>query len=345
MKKAKRRLKKVDISFISLCPRGANQMPVIYKEDGTFELSSLVKELGNFEEKGELLNVVYVPETTDAQGDIADAEVVKEAAYSYMLNGAEVDLRHDTKALSKEDAFVAESFIIQKGDSRFEGMTDLSGEPVDVTGAWATVIKVNNPELRKKYSEGEWNGVSMYGKAAVENLEKEEDSEESVKDLLLKMFPTFANLLSKAKEDNKPETKEEIEMNKEELVEAMAANNTALIEGLTKALKGEPEKKDEKVEKTDEPSFKGDPSDRQAVAKWLNELEVKKQAESVDWTDPESIKSYLAGLEKEDKGTQEPAPSNIGIQKQDKMTSNLSKEQEDDTVSRMAAHGGYKEAK
>ncbi|MEK7862881.1 MAG: XkdF-like putative serine protease domain-containing protein, partial [Chloroflexota bacterium] len=111
----KRRIKKADVQFLSLCRRGMNQMPCLFKSDagdsgvGTIELSCLHKY---DEAKGELLFVAYAPELRDGEGDIADAAVIKEMAYSHARNGARLDVRHNLKPLEPKDAFMAESFII-----------------------------------------------------------------------------------------------------------------------------------------------------------------------------------------------------------------------------------------
>lgn len=335
MKKAKRRLKKVDISFVSLCPRGANQMPVIYKEDGSFEINSLVKAADDFDEKGELLTVVYVPEKVDSQGDIASKEVVKECAYTHMRNGADIDIRHDTKALSKDDVFVAESFIIQKGDERFNGIKDLNGEDVDVTGAWGMVLKINNEDLRKQYREGNWNGVSMYGKAQTEEVQKEDD--ETLVTRVLKALG-LEDLMSKAKKVDINPKQEEIQMDKEELVEVLAESQRSLVSELVKALKPS-ESKVVKEDDKGEDGYTGDPTDKAAIAKHLQGLKAKKAAAEVDWNDSESVEKYLETLEDEKevkKDSKERAESNKGsIQKMDMDDKRLSKEDEDAEVERL----------
>ena len=174
MSSKKRRIKKASISFVSLCPQGKNKIATLYKEDGKdmLQIDTLVK----LQDEGTLLAVVYVPEHPDSEGDVASTEVVKEMAHSHMQSGAMLDVRHNLKPLSKEDAFVAESFIVQKGDKRFADMTDRNGSPVDVTGAWAQVIKLESPELRALYKDEGWQGVSLYGEALVVAEKSEEDT-------------------------------------------------------------------------------------------------------------------------------------------------------------------------
>lgn len=163
--KQKRRIKKAKIRFISLCPRGANQLPTLYKEDGSFEIETLVK---TNVELGEITSIVYAPEFRDSQGDIASAQVIKDMAYDFSKAGGKIDIRHDGRDVGRERAFVAESFIVQKDDPRFSDMADYKGNPVNLTGAWATVIKLEDPALRSLYTEQGWQGVSMAGSAEVE---------------------------------------------------------------------------------------------------------------------------------------------------------------------------------
>jgi len=166
----RRRIKRAKIKFISLVPRGANRLPTIFKEDGAFEVSLLAKGM---DEQGELTAVVYAPELRDSQGDVASAAVIKDMLYDAAKNGVAIDMRHDGKAIPKDQAYVAESFLVQKGDPRFEGLTDYDGKVVDPTGAWGVVLKIDDPALRKLYREGAWEGVSMGGKAELE-IEKQD---------------------------------------------------------------------------------------------------------------------------------------------------------------------------
>ncbi len=158
-----RRMTKARVKFISLVPKGANRLPVVYKADGAFQMQMLCKDMTD---KGELTAVVYAPEFRDSQGDIASADVIKDMAYAAAKEGVEIDVRHDGKPVGKDKAFIAESFIVQKGDSRFTDMADYDGNPVDVTGAWGVVLKIEDEELKTAYRANKWNGVSLGGSAA-----------------------------------------------------------------------------------------------------------------------------------------------------------------------------------
>lgn len=291
-----RRIKKARIRFLSLVPKGANQLPVIYKEDGGLTLTPLTKALDNFDEKGELVAVVYAPEMVDSQGDVASAEVIKDMMYDAARNGLSLDVRHDEKALGKDKAFVAESFEIQKGDPRFADMKNYAGEPVDVTGGWGVVVKVEDQELRKQYREGKWQGISMGGTAHVESLKSDPDSS----GLLKALAGFFGGMIPARPEQNSGD----IDMDSKELTKILADNNKALIEGITKAMKPDTDaaaddktKADDSKAKADEaPVFKGDPTDIKAIEAHEKALKIHALRKGVDWTSPEAVAEYRTKL-------------------------------------------------
>lgn len=288
-----RRIKKADITFVSLVPRGANRLPVLWK-DGDQECQSnpLGPSLTNsvylgkaFEEEGLLTAAVYIPEVPDAHGDLASAEVIKQMAHGYAQRMGAVDVRHDTKALPREEVAPVESFIIQKGDPRFADLKTLDGKSVDATGGWGMVIKVGPENLRAKFRSGEWNGVSMYGQALVEEMA----AKETLPDALAKRLGGNPN-----PDDN--------DMTPEELKKALEEGNKGLAEtivtGLVKALKPEPAKNDEPAQPKDKDTlvkFEGDPSNVDDVRKHQRKLMIAK----VDWTDPKSVADYEAVIAKE----------------------------------------------
>jgi hypothetical protein len=298
----KRRIKKAKVDFISLVPKGANLLRTMYKadEDGHFELATLSKDIN---EDGEIYAVVYSPELRDAQGDIASAEVIKEMAYDFAKTGLGIDIRHNEKPLSKDDIFVAESTIIQKGDERFAGITDYDDNPVDVTGGWGVVLKVENESLRKMYREGDWQGVSMGGSMLVvpddaEPLEKETKSrvERAVERLrsALGMSPSRSSAYASVTISG------DLDMTSEELAAVLAESNKQLLTDLTKALKPEPapevtpEPKAEPVEKA--LAFTGDPTDERAVREFEFKVQESAIKKGMDATNPASIKECAESL-------------------------------------------------
>lgn len=321
-----RRIKKAKIKFLSLVPRGANNVTVIYKDDDSFTFNLLCKQDQDIDDRGEITGIVYAPEHRDKQGDIASAEVIKEMSYDAARNGFNIDVRHDERAIPRDRAFIAESFIVQKGDPRFADMKDNDGNPVDPTGAWGVVVKVDDPELRRLYREGKWSGISMAGQALVEH-EKSADP-----DAIAAALAKRLGLESSGDDD----------MTKDELTAALKENNDALAttvaEAVAKAIKPEAgddpndKKKDTKPESTggvQKPVFKGDPmkiadvqKHEKAIAKW--EL-----AKDVDWDDPTSVAEYrgkLAELQK-DKGDDDgdDDPNAKEIKRLEKQIANLRK--------------------
>ncbi len=165
-----RKIKKVNVKFVSLCARGKNGLGVLYKSDGqdTIELQSLCK----MTEQGHLLSVVYPANRLDADLMFADSSVCQEMCDSHAENGLQLDIHHDGRVLSKADIFVAENFIIQQGDPRFQNWTNADGTPAgDLTGGWAQRYVIKSELLRQQYREGKWNGVSLAGPALLEEVE------------------------------------------------------------------------------------------------------------------------------------------------------------------------------
>lgn len=268
----KRRIKRAKIKFISLVPAGANRLPVLVKEDGHFEMTMVSKAT---EDLGEIHAVVYAPESRDSQDHIASAEVIKGMAYSFQQGGGQLDLRHDGKALDRDRAYVAETFIVQKGDPRFEGLKDRDGNSVVTDGAWGVVIKIEDDSLRKLYKEGKWSGVSLAGTAELE-VEKEDDPSS-----FFQFMKSFFN----------GERKMTKELKKE--LEDLAKTVTGLVETVQKMadVKKEPELSDAEKE--------------------LIELKAKlAKAEKPELSDVEKelveVKAKLAKLEKA--SNQDPAP-------------------------------------
>lgn len=171
--KAVRKILRAKITHISLCRRGANGIPVLYKAES--DDSALVRFpglLSKMDDEGILTALVCAPNHVDNEGDVADAEAVKQMAHDFIANGANIDTAHDLQPLKPEQAQLCESFIVQKSDPRFQDWKDTAGNVVDAEGAWAVVMKIHDPEQRRLYREGVWDGVSLFGPAIVRPLSK-----------------------------------------------------------------------------------------------------------------------------------------------------------------------------
>jgi hypothetical protein len=166
-----KKIKWANIDFISLCPRGKNRLKVLYKEDGRFEAGVSIKKAPTFDKNGEIIAAIYLPNHMDMDGEFAtESLAIKSMAYSHARNGSKLDLRHDEKPLTKDQAYVAESFIIQEGDPRFADLVDDDGQKVDATGGWGAVIKLEDPSLKSNYEFDGWEGVSLFGLAMIESM-------------------------------------------------------------------------------------------------------------------------------------------------------------------------------
>lgn len=275
-----RRIKKAKIDFISLVPLGANRMPVIYKDDGALEIDTISR----MDDKGELLAVVYAPELRDTQGDIASAEVIKEMAYDFIANGAKIDIRHDGKKVEKSRARIAETFIVHKSDTRFQDWKTNDNRPVELDGAWATVIKIDDPELRRLYREGGWNGVSMGGTAVVEH-EKQDESLDRFAELMMAKLG-----ISNTKQEKKMDEKTISEVVAKSVGEAFKPLNEALTKLLEKAAPAAPAKTEKAPVAA--PVFKGSYDDEKALAKFQRELELWQLQKDADLSSAEGVKTF-----------------------------------------------------
>jgi hypothetical protein len=291
-----KRIKKARIQFITLCPRGKNQMPVLYKADGTVAFDALTKAT---EDAGELTNIVYAAERPDTDDQLASADVIKDMAHAFQKEGGQIDIRHDGKPVGSDKAYVSESFIVQKGDPRFADYKDYDGNPVDATGAWATVIKIDDPELRRLYREGEWNGVSMQGPGLL-SVEKSDET-----DSLLTKILKAIGLKS-------PTPDEDVDMKNEELQALLKQDREVLVAELTKILKPEKEevKKEEVIEKEEDRRPPIDLTDIKAVREHAEKLEKEEAAKNFDPTDAKAVRELAEKLAKEEADAIEKAEAN-----------------------------------
>lgn len=266
-----RRIKHACVKSLALCKRGKNGLATLFKSDGTMELTTLVK---GDAEKGELLAVAYPKGLVDADGDFADTiEAIESMAHSFLREGAQLDIEHDGKTLSKSQAFVKESFIVQPGDQRFAQWPGSDGKPVDVTGGWAVLLQIDDPVLRKAYRDGEWDGISLFGPAAVEEVDLKAASQ--------RVAARMGGM-------------QEIDMTKEELEAILAAQDaktvalvksavTEAVAALAPKAEPKPEAKAEQKPDSVPPTFTGDPLNAEDLATYetaLRRHELQKAIQS-----------------------------------------------------------------
>lgn len=307
MPKRNRRIKKARITSIALCARGKNRCTTLYKaEDGAepVELTVLSKKAANFDEQGELLCVVWPSNVPDTDGDWSDDRVTKSMAHGAMRDGVSIDIEHDGQALGPDQAFLAESFIIQKSDERFRDWKDYDGNPVDTEGAWGGVLKIDDPGLRARVKSGELNGVSIEGPAILTNEAPLAKSETGLLSKLVGMLTKAMGVGHQEDEDMKPEEVKTL------------VNETLVAAGLVKSEKpgggggGLPEG----VDPNDAASLEAhaaklrkaaavkdldvDFSDPDAVEKHARALRVQALMKKHDLTTQEGIEAYSEELKK-----------------------------------------------
>jgi uncharacterized cupredoxin-like copper-binding protein len=155
----KTRLTDLDIHILSLVDKAANQRTLIIKNSnipaGTPEIERTILIRKVDEDAKKIYSIVYAPGELDAHGEYADKSEVEKACYGFMRKSKNnsVDTQHD--CVIDKDCFVAENWIVRKGDALFPDKKDLN--------AWAVCIKVDNDEIWQKIKKGEITGVSMWG--------------------------------------------------------------------------------------------------------------------------------------------------------------------------------------
>jgi hypothetical protein len=163
-----RKLKKIDVSFISLVDKGANRKRLIFKNcEGAASAIEKTLPIKKYDDEQKMVFcIVYSPDEIDTQGDYAPADVIKEAAYNFMRSARtnNVDKQHD---FVPDEGFVAESWLVKENDSVF---------PEEPLGSWAVGIKVENDETWQLIKSGEITGLSLAGLAVTEEVEKQSDS-------------------------------------------------------------------------------------------------------------------------------------------------------------------------
>ncbi len=195
--KPKRRILSGKITHVSICRRGMNLQPVLVKSGNRLQIDLLTKTAP----EGLVYALVYVPEESgavDGEGDVAPAAVIKQIAHDFLANGGNVDFEHDLQPLGTDRIQIAETFLVQKGDPRFADWKDYHGRPVDPTGSWALVLKVLDPQLRKDFEEGRINGVSMFGNATVEQLNKNTPNTNTSNTMTPEQMQALCEMLTKS---------------------------------------------------------------------------------------------------------------------------------------------------
>ncbi len=167
---ARQQMANGEIGFVSLCRRGMNGIETVMKSDGRFKFTSSLTKMD--EKEGLLHTLVWVPDLPCHEGDIMTAEEVRKMAHGFLPNGGHIDIEHNGKPQSSDKVSIAEHYIVPPGDPKFRGIRTSEGVEIDPAGSWGLILKILDPELRAAYDTGEWNGVSMAGRAEFTPIDK-----------------------------------------------------------------------------------------------------------------------------------------------------------------------------
>jgi hypothetical protein len=175
-------LKNIKVTHVSLVHKAANRRTVILKAD-TEDRPDLreVTILKLDAPKKMVFGIVYAPDELDTQGDMAKQDDIELAAHEFMktLSLHNVDRDHSFK---NEQAFVAESWIVRKGDELFGA---------DKIGSWAVGIKVQDDALWASIEKGDITGLSMAGTADKIQLSKSDEGDTLVARIITAMKAAF----------------------------------------------------------------------------------------------------------------------------------------------------------
>ena len=113
-----REITDMQIKLISLVSAGANNKKIIYKNENFNELLRVDFKKSDAEQ-GVVYGIVYAPDEVDTQGDFANADEIKRAAYNFMKRSDLsycIDVNHN---FNIADAYICESWIVKSKDEFF----------------------------------------------------------------------------------------------------------------------------------------------------------------------------------------------------------------------------------
>lgn len=150
----KQELKDVTITHVSYVKRGANKKTFLLSksEENNPDVEFDVRVVKDDESAKRLLyGIVYEPDTTDAHGDLMNAEEIEKTAHEFMVYYRNIDSEHNLIAGAGQ---VVESYIAP---------ADMEiGKSAVKKGSWILVTKATE-EIWQDYINGEVTGYSMFG--------------------------------------------------------------------------------------------------------------------------------------------------------------------------------------
>lgn len=300
LSKKKRKLKDIEVEFVSFVKRPATRRKFhMFKSRETqTEIFKTHKAFVSFtkgenEAKRILYGVVYAPDEVDAQGDFMDAEVLEKVAHDFLINHRKIDHEHD---FMEGAGVVVESYIAP---------TDYGeGENKVKKGSWVLAVKAS-VELWDEFNKGNITGFSLAGRifdsefirtpdeeadlnnhglfwsASPREQTQKTNQEEEVNMDELKKLQEQVDALSKAvdglKSDGTDELRKSIEAipNKENIEKTIADAVSEAIAGLQETLQKSYDKKLEKaindlegkLKDNDAPADTGDSEEPEVVVR------------------------------------------------------------------------------
>lgn len=126
------------------------------------EVSEVYKSTEINEELQEATWVVLAPEEYDHHNDIYSEEEIRKACDNYNTHCMKANLHHMFMA-TDEDVVVKDSWVTDE-DLTF-------GDVTIKKGTWLQTWKIHNKDIWKGVKDGFYGGLSIQGKAYVEELE------------------------------------------------------------------------------------------------------------------------------------------------------------------------------
>lgn len=117
------------------------------------------------DEEQTVSGVVLKPETTDAQGDIYSADVIREAAFNFLAN-----YNKDTKLGHQHKDFKNWRGRFALVESYVAPHDFVLGDTIVTTGSWVMTVKVLDSKIWAMVKAGKITGFSIGGKARVQKL-------------------------------------------------------------------------------------------------------------------------------------------------------------------------------
>lgn len=216
--------------------------------------------------------IVYAPGQVDAHGDHTDADTIRKAQAEFMREGRlkNIDTEH---SFTSEMAFVAESWLVRKGDHLFPGEPD---------GAWAVGIQIGDSDLWRKLKAGELTGISLAGLARSEPDPGEPPHPEYTEK---GQEPGWVNRLIKALTGANTPPVEETDMTKDEVTALVGETLKSLLPAALK-----------EAQKSAAPPEEGDGALKAAVAEALKAAGIEpKEPTAVEKAVADALKA--AGIE------------------------------------------------